>query len=141
MNTLRSFFVAVGSIYIAASSGCSTSEPGTPTCINIPDGGCPIAYGSACQDPTCAAAYSCTSTGWVLDQTCPTPEAGPDVSPPPVDAGARDVDIDVPGSNGGPGCTSLIPPDCTLAAGASCPVGCCGCEDLYVCQNGGWNVW
>lgn len=122
-------------------AGCSTSGD-AKLCTNIPDGGCPLAHGTACEDPACAAAYACTPDGWLLDHTCPVREAGPDTSAPIPDGGPmRDVDIDVQGANGGPGCASLVPPDCTLATGASCPVGCCGCEDLFVCQNAGWNLW
>lgn len=127
-------------VFALASFACSTEETLKP-CENVPDGGCPLLHGAACDDPSCNAAYACTTQGWVLDHVCPVREAGPDTSPPPVDAGAKDVDIDVPGANGGPGCMSLIPPDCTLAAGVTCPMGCCGCEDLFVCQNGGWTVW
>jgi hypothetical protein len=131
--SLRTLTWLVASITL----GCSTNDT-VKECNN--DGGCPLAYGTACDDPSCAAAYACTNGGWVLDHVCAVREAGPDTSVI-VDAGVRDVDIDVPGANGGPGCNSLVPPDCTLAAGAACPNGCCGCEDLFVCQNGGWNVW
>ncbi len=125
---------------VLLASACSNQD--TPkTCENVPEGGCPLLHGLACDDPSCAAAYACTPSGWSLDHVCPVREAGPDTYAPPMDAGAKDVDIDVPGANGGPGCASLIPPDCTLAAGASCPVGCCGCEDLFVCQNAGWSLW
>ncbi len=44
------------------------------------------------------------------------------------------------GAAGGPGCPALENPDCTLALAASC-IGCCGCQDIYVCVGGGWNLW
>lgn len=120
--------------------GCSTESTLKP-CTLIPDGGCPLSHGQACADPACAAAYACTADGWLLDHTCPLHDSGLVDSSGSTDAGARDVDIDVPGANGGPGCSSLIPPDCALGTGAACPSGCCGCEDLFVCKNGGWSVW
>jgi len=33
------------------------------------------------------------------------------------------------------------PPDCPLATGFACATACCGCEDLFVCENGGWTPW
>ena len=30
-------------------------------------------------------------------------------------------------------------PDCSLGFALACPMGCCGCEDLFVCQGGGWS--
>jgi hypothetical protein len=59
----------------------------------------------------------------------------------PNDASVRDVSIDVEGAFGGPGCVDLQAPDCPLGLAISCPNGCCGCEDLFVCRNGGWNLW
>jgi hypothetical protein len=53
-----------------------------------------------------------------------------------------DADIDAPpGAFGGPGCESLVVPDCALGVALACGAGCCGCEDLYVCENGGWDLW
>jgi hypothetical protein len=125
-------------------AACSTqSEP--ELCKDIPDGGCPLLQGLACEDPSCAAAYACTSEGWVLDHTCPAQEGGaPDTSLPDTDTGGpRDVDVGVgPGANGCPGCTLLDAPYGSLGTALACNAdSCCGCEDLYVCVNGGWNHW
>ena len=130
------------SLFLAAIAiACSTDAP-VETCKNIPTGGCPLSHGVACDDPSCAAAYACTTDGWVLDHTCPPHDAGPDTSIPIPDAGARDVSIDVPGANGGPGCAPLEPPDCPLGTALACPPGsCCDCLDLFVCDDGGWDPW
>jgi hypothetical protein len=125
-------------------AACSTqSEP--ETCKNVPDGGCPLSNGVACDDPSCEAAYACTPQGWVLDHTCPPSEGGaPDATIVVPDAGEpRDVDVgDVPGANGGPGCALLQSPDCALGTVLACAANsCCGCEDLFVCVSSGWNAW
>lgn len=129
--------------------GCD-SEPNSVTCTDVPDGGCPLDNGAnVCMDPTCNAVYACGADGgWILQQVCPP---HPHDASAPVDAsdagegGAEfDVKIDVPpGGNGGPGCTGLELPDCTAAEGLACvnTVDCCGCVDLWVCDNGGWDIW
>ncbi|MEO6576858.1 MAG: hypothetical protein ABIP89_23625, partial [Polyangiaceae bacterium] len=117
-------------------------EPTLQRCNDIPDGGCPINPG-ACGDPACDAIYACNpGNTWSLEETCP-PHAPVDAALPVHDAAPpSDASYDdVPGANGGPGCSDLEPPDCPLALAAACPNGCCGCEDLYVCSNGGWNAW
>ena len=40
-----------------------------------------------------------------------------------------------------PGAVALQAPDCSLGLALACPQGCCGCEDLFVCENGGWSYW
>jgi hypothetical protein len=111
-------------------------------CTNIPAGGCPLAYGQSCSDPACAAVYACNpGNKWELKMTCPPREGGM-----PTDAGAeaspKDASIDAPpGAFGGPGCVDLQMPDCPLGVALICTSGCCGCEDLFVCQDGGWNAW
>jgi hypothetical protein len=116
------------------------------TCSNVPPGGCPLSHGVACDDPTCQAVYACEPGGaWRFDHACPAHDGGadaavdapPDVLPPPSDASAFDVP---PGAYGGPGCADLEAPDCPLGVALSC-ANCCGCEDLFVCTNGGWNAW
>ncbi|HEX7604578.1 MAG TPA: hypothetical protein VF316_23330 [Polyangiaceae bacterium] len=121
---------------------CS-EDPVVQPCRDVPDGGCPLSYGKACDDPACSAAYACDPGGvWRLDHVCAPHDAGPDAPKPPVDAGARDVDIDVPGAFGGPGCAPLQTPDCPLGTALVCPNGaCCDCTDLFVCRNGGWDPW
>src|SRR5262249_46641787 len=116
-------------------------------CTNVPPGGCPLSHGQACNDPACEAAYACEPGGvWRFDHACPTRDAGPDAAPdappdaqppPPRDAAGFDVP---PGANGGPGCADLEPPDCPLGVAIGCN-NCCGCEDLFVCSDGGWNAW
>ncbi len=120
-------------------------------CHDIPAGGCPSENGAACQDPTCTDAYLCNLADgtWVLDHPCPSHEGG--VADAASDAAheasmlpPRDASFDAPpGANGGPGCPPLEQPDCALGDGLACPsaTGCCNCEDLYVCQSGGWNHW
>jgi hypothetical protein len=127
-------------LLLAACSTQSTPE----LCKDIPPGGCPLSQGLACDDPSCAAAYACTPDGWVLDHTCPPHEGGaPDATVVPEASEPRDVDVgDVPGANGGPGCNLLEAPDCALGTALACSAGsCCGCEDLFVCVNGGWTGW
>lgn len=123
---------------------CQGDLPTPAKCTDIPAGGCPRAD-DACADPSCAALYVCTSSGaWQLATTCPAHDASADARPivPPVDASTlRDVSIDVPGASGGPGCDPLDAPDCPLATAAACGASCCGCEDLFVCESGGWTLW
>ena len=65
-------------------------------------------------------------------------DAAPDTSLPRFDASFIDAP---PGYNGGPECDGLEQPDCPLGDILACPSGCCNCEDLFYCQNGGWNHW
>ncbi len=135
---------ATAVLFAALAAGACQEASTADTCKGIPEGGCPLSHGAACDDPACIAAYACTPSGaWKLDHACP----------PRVDAGGvdladasdarvpRDVSIDVPGANGGPGCANLEPPDCPLGLAVLCGDGCCGCEDLFVCTDGGWNPW
>ena len=126
----------------ALAGGCGdTAVP--PKCTDIPDGGCPAQGGTACQDPSCAAMYTCGADGgWTFVKTCPPFDGSVQDAniPPPSDAG---YDIDAPpGAFGGPGCVPLQPPDCPLGTALACPNHqCCGCEDLFVCDDGGWDPW
>ncbi len=122
--------------------GACRDQPVAQTCRNVPGGGCPLAHGVACDDPACAAAYACLPDGtWQLDHVCPARDAGADAQAPPKDAGLKDVDLDVVGAFGGPGCAALEPPDCPFGVAATCTSGCCGCEDLFVCRDGGWDPY
>jgi hypothetical protein len=137
--------VALGLAASSAVSACDTPATLFP-CTDIPDGGCPRQYGVSCDDPACAAIYLCRQGNvWELERTCPARDgAAPDAPPDVADAGAlRDVQTDVPGAWGGPGCGPLQPPDCMLGTAVSCggQAGCCGCEDLFVCRDGGWDPW
>lgn len=127
--------------FFAWLAACDATNAQTP-CRNIPDGGCPLSYGVACDDPACAAAYACNADGtWRLDHTCAPRDAGGDVHVGPKDAGAKDVDLDVQGAFGGPGCIDLQSPDCPYGLAATCGAGCCGCSDLFVCRDGGWSAY
>ncbi len=146
----RTSFLFVASLAALAALSLSTvacqlSSEEEP-CLNIPDGGCPGVDPTNCLDVTCAAIYTCQPNGtWVEAVVCPAREAGVDATAdvtPPVETGApRDASIDVPGAFGGPGCTDLEDPDCPLGMALACGPGCCGCSDLYVCQDGGWLLW
>lgn len=146
----RAFLVAALAIPLFAVACEDTSF--APKCKNIPTGGCPAAHGAACKDATCTAAYVCTADGWVLDHPCPASGALPpakaigSVAPPPVAPAPAPVSTNpLPtGANGGPGCGALQSPDCSLGAASACPAGsgCCGCEDIFLCQaNVGWLQW
>ncbi|MEO8874178.1 MAG: hypothetical protein ABI461_01215 [Polyangiaceae bacterium] len=146
----RAAVVAVaiaGLLAVAFASACDGPPLAQQPCRDIPDGGCP-AYDNACEDPTCTALYLCEpNETWQLDLVCPPKEAGPAAPDATADAIADVVDhsdadyIDVPGALGGPGCDDLEVPDCALGVAAACTNGCCGCEDLYVCQSGGWSLY
>lgn len=135
--------VGASSLLMAILSCQNDVGPFQP-CTNIPAGGCPLSNGLACDDPSCQAVYLCMpDRTWQLDHACPARDAAPDVAAPPADASVPFDATDElpPGASGGPGCGALEPPDCPLSLGAACPSGCCGCEDLFVCQGGGWNAW
>ena len=133
---------------LLAAIACGDS-PQPIVCHDIPAGGCPSENGAACQDPSCTAAYLCNEADgtWVLDHPCAAGEGG--TSDASADASheaatPRDASFDAPpGANGGPGCAPLEQPDCALGDVLACPAsaGCCNCDDLFVCQNGGWNHW
>ena len=130
----------------AAWLACS-DKPTAQTCTNIPAGGCPLSRGLACSDPSCEAAYACRPGNvWELRERCP-PRGPADDDGGRTDAseaGASpsfDAAIDAPpGAAGGPGCAPLQAPDCPLGLVLSCQ-GCCGCEDLFVCASGAWELW
>jgi hypothetical protein len=145
---LAASFAALA-LALVAFAACDDLPP-PPTCQDIPAGGCPSAHGAACNDPTCEASYLCTESGWVLERACPPRDAAPDRTTPPDasdaarDVASFDVAIDAPdGAFGGPGCNPLEAPDCSLGLALQCASAgnCCGCEDLFVCENGGWDLW
>jgi hypothetical protein len=142
----------------ALSSGACEDDPVAHPCTNIPPGGCPLSDGVACEDPTCLAVYLCRSNNvWELSQMCPAHEGGiADAAGGVLDGGDAeagdaaagtptaefDASLDAPpGANGGPGCEDLQVPDCSLGLALACGPGCCGCGDLFVCNQGGWDVW
>jgi hypothetical protein len=139
----------------AGLAACFAELPDPSKCRFAPPGGCPESGKTdvCAADVTCAAVYRCTDSRWTLVATCardavdagdagtPTDSAA-DVGTPP-DASARvDGGPAVPaGGYGGPACNLLQAPDCPAATAILCPLGCCGCEDLFVCAAGTWNLW
>lgn len=126
------------------ASACDEEVP--QRCTGIPEGGCPISRGVACEDPACEAVYACRPGNvWELQRSCPARERGPRPTPDaaaPTPAPPPDAGIDAPpGAFGGPGCVPLQEPDCSLGVALACSPACCGCEDLYVCEGGGWTLW
>jgi hypothetical protein len=135
-------------VLVAVTTAC-TDEPTARSCTGIPAGGCPRSHGVACEDPSCEAVYLCRANNvWEIEQRCPAKTA-PIPGQRPEDAGSDapaapvfDAAIDAPpGAFGGPGCDSLQSPECALGLALSCGEGCCGCEDLFVCEAGGWTLW
>jgi hypothetical protein len=143
-------FVAAFATLAVVAVACDDAIIRDAFCTDIPTGGCPEAVGDACEDPSCAAVYRCSrsTNTWTLSHDCPAHDGGVEADAA-ADAGADgarplplDADVDAPpGAFGGPGCPNLEEPDCPLGVALSCAAGCCGCEDLFVCVNGGWNVW
>jgi hypothetical protein len=141
----------------AATAACSAFEdlPEQQPCMDIPrKDGCIAPEDEdaspmdiCAEDETCSAVYACENESWVLLATCPMRDrdGGADARDEDVHAGGkpRDVDFEVPpGASGGPGCIGLQCGDCPLSLGLACPPDqCCGCQDLYVCEDGGWNIW
>lgn len=148
---LAALAIAGSVLALAALPSCEDS-PNDEACSQIPPGGCPLSRGVACQDPACEAVYACRPDNvWELERTCPPrPDAGAvpssDASSDARDAAPEATPFDAstdapPGANGGPGCGTLQPPDCSLGFALACAKGCCGCEDLFVCENAGWTYW
>ena len=143
----------VATVALVALLVAACSSPPTPVvCKDIPSGGCPQDNGAdPCQDTCdCRAVYDCADGKWVFDRACPAeaPDAcaavQADASDAPNEGATRDVGIDAPpGSFGGPGCTDLEVPDCSLGTALLCmgATDCCGCQDLWICQGGGWVPW
>ena len=163
MRRRSSFLSGAASVVAVAITGlgfaCSDNAF-VPYCTGIPAHGCIAAEVDAtgtCADPTCAAVYSSNaSCQWTFVASCPNYEAPMDAghtdaadggtSAADADSGEdvhyRDAGFPLPeGAAGGPGCMDLQSPDCPLQLATACGRGCCGCETLYVCTNGGWNIW
>jgi len=144
---LAATFVLLLPALVVVLAACE--DGATPReCTDIPQGGCPLARGVSCQDLTCQAVYLCRPNNvWELHEYCPARDGEApreasvpeEAAPPPP---SFDASIDAPpGAYGGPGCQPLQSPECSLGLGLSCGAGCCGCEDLYICENGGWSLW
>jgi len=147
---MKALYLASAALAPLLVVAACNNDPSTQVmCHDIPAGGCPTENGAdvCAGDLTCATVYSCVNGRWVFDQKCP-PRAH-DASVVDTGAGADaasgpDVQIDAPpGAYGGPGCGDLQTPDCSLGVALACAnvPGCCDCDTLYVCSNGGWNVW
>jgi hypothetical protein len=128
-----------------AFAACNDT-PFPATCSDIPAGGCPEDNGAeVCSDCTCRSVYACDNGKWVFAMDCPAnpcPEAGSgDASP--MDATVVDVSYDAPPGAYGGDCVDLELPDCQWGTAEACAAmpGCCGCIDVWVCQNGGWMSW
>jgi hypothetical protein len=134
-----------------SAMSCADEPAPEPPCADIPRGGCPLGRGASCDDPTCLAVYACRAGNvWELDHACPLrdaadarADAGDASADAPLEATPTlDAGPDAPaGASGGPGCGALQAPDCSLGFALACPAGCCGCEDLFVCEGGGWTYW
>ena len=143
MRAIVSVLVAIGAV-LATIAACEDQTVVAQPCTNIPPGGCPINRGVSCQDPACEAVYACREGNvWELQARCPGRDANAVTdSSLPDGAIAFDASIDAPpGAFGGPGCPSLQEPDCPLGLALACGAGCCGCEDLFVCENAAWLLW
>jgi len=140
---VRWFLLSLGVGFGAIAFACS-DDPIPQPCRDVPAHGCPISHGVACEDPTCQAIYACREHNvWELVKMCPNydPDAGnlPDAG---SGTGIVDASTDAPvGAYGGPGCELLEEPDCMLGLALACSNGCCGCEDLFVCSEGAWQLW
>lgn len=139
----------LSSLAIVAIVACEAAPP-AERCTGIPEGGCPLSRGVACEDRSCRAVFACLpGNTWELRATCPPLDgdaaadtwdaaASLDASSEP----ARDASFPLPrGANGGPGCGELQLPDCSVGVAATCGAGCCGCEDIFVCAAGVWEHW
>jgi hypothetical protein len=151
MKNKASLFVTLALCGLGFGACDNTAFPAT--CSDIPAGGCPEDNGAeVCTDCTCQSVYACDNGKWVFDKDCPPnpcPEAGVTSDAAVEEAAPGDVTTtDVgfvipPGAYGGPGCTDLETPDCSLGTALACAntPDCCDCGDLWVCQDGGWVSW
>jgi len=139
----RRFLASTLLVALAALVACEDNTVTPQRCTDIPPGGCPLGHGVSCEDPSCEATYACEEGNvWSFVAKCPYREAGGPVDAFVPEGGSYDANIDAPpGAFGGPGCEDLEVPDCSLGAALACQANCCGCEDLFVCENGGWTLW
>ena len=138
------WLVAFVPLSLVAIASCEDQEVVPQPCTDIPAGGCPLSHGVACEDPACQAIYACRENNvWELRAPCPGRDGGgPTDAFVPETSSSFDANVDAPpGAFGGPGCGDLIEPDCALGIALACGATCCGCEDLFVCENGGWELW
>jgi hypothetical protein len=142
-------------VAMLVAAACADRLPGAFACKEIPEGGCPQRSIDVCVDDACEAVYSCNANAeWTQVRECTR-----DVSADAADAGYgandmtgdsaivsyRDAASGTPdgeGAFGGPGCIALEAPECSLGFALGCHGSdCCGCEDIFVCDQGGWSAW
>ncbi len=133
-SVLKRLVVLGGLVASGALFCCSDGFDLPKPCGTIPENGCPD-KGQQCADPLCATLYSCTDGVWRFTMSCPfDPDAG-DASRPeasaPVEAGFDPNEAK---------CPSLEEPDCPRSFARACTSGCCGCEDVFACENGEWSL-
>jgi hypothetical protein len=133
---------------VLGAPGCY-NPPAEVVCQDLAPPACPTDQDAdVCIDVECASVYTCSPNGaWTFVANCPNynPEAGVH----PFEAGPEsgyefDAPFDAPpGTFGGPGCVDLEMPDCSLGTALACAGAqdCCGCMDLFVCDDGGWVPW
>jgi hypothetical protein len=111
-----------------------------------------VARGGTCDDPCCAALYSCETSGWQLVETCRSNGAG-------CNGGASGVGGAGGGAGeaeGGGGCSPAAidhtgehsncnpdlveAPDCPVEAAESCHPCMTGCSDFFLCMSDGWEL-
>jgi hypothetical protein len=144
--------IAAAVLGYALISAC-TAAPLHDFCTDIPEHGCPGTDSTNCEDTTCAAIYSNDSSCvWTFVVKCPNfrphVDAGPDAADADAsrdgearDARVRDAGFVLPQGASGEGCSpELESPDCPVELALQCAY-CCGCQDLYVCVDAGWNLW
>jgi hypothetical protein len=153
---LGGLLVALVVALLVPTLGACNSLAVPPSCADIPDGGCPEDNGAqVCADPTCNAVYVCDDGNWSYVMACPAHphEAGVDAAleaEAEAEAAASDATklpdvpfVVPPGAYGGASCEDPQLPDCWLGTAIACEgtADCCGCQDLWLCQNGGWVSW
>ncbi len=144
--------VASAFVALVLVAACSKDTEAV-ACAGLDPPECPDQGGLGCQDPSCQSTYECNAGGvWSFVQTCPNyvppPDAGPDAADAAGDGGPRpDAAFPFaipPGSYGGTGCIDPIPPDCWLGTVVGCYGSndpCCGCDTLFLCQDGEYVTW
>jgi hypothetical protein len=136
-------FLCVTFSFPLALGACADDGAGIAArCGAIEAGGCPGNSLEGCADEACDFVATCAAASgrWVSVATCPARArdagvgagAGDDTGT--GDAGAAGHDA---GSSTG-GCPPLQAPDCSEATRVACGAGCCGCEDVFRCEGGGW---
>lgn len=138
-------FLCVTCSFAVAMGACVDAGPAyAESCGVIGVGGCPGNSQATCADLACDFVASCSAaTGrWVPVVTCPARDAGSEAGfagDGDADAASgRDASV-VPTEAGAAGaCPPLQLPDCSEELRAACGAGCCGCEDVFRCEGGGW---